>query len=58
MQSAVQGICQTVVYAHYVKAREMIIMVNDLYEGVMKTIKWKRLNVPVKKNPFPEDEKW
>jgi hypothetical protein len=29
-----------------------------MYEEVMKLVKWKHLKVPVKKNPFPEDEKW
>jgi len=29
-----------------------------MYEEVMKLVKWKRIKVPVKKNPFPEDEKW
>ena len=33
-------------------------MVSETYDGVMNTIKWKKLKVPVKKNPFPEDEKW
>ena len=31
---------------------------NDLFWAVMKSIKWKKISVPVKKNPFPEDEKW
>ena len=30
----------------------------EAYELVMKTIKWKRINVPVKKNPFGDDDKW
>ena len=32
-------------------------MNKEIYEAVMKTIKWKRLKVPVKKNPF-SDDKW
>jgi hypothetical protein len=28
------------------------------YEDVMRLVKWRHLKVPVKKNPFPEDEKW
>ena len=32
----------------------------ESYKGVMDTIKWKKLKVPVDKNPFPneEEEKW
>lgn len=29
-----------------------------VYEDVMRLVKWKHLKVPVKKNPFPEDEEW
>ncbi len=28
------------------------------YIEIMKSIEWKRLKVPVKKNPFGNDDKW
>ena len=31
---------------------------NEIFWAVMKSIKWKNIPVPVKKNPFPEDEEW
>ena len=34
--------------------------IKKVYKGVMTTIDFKKLNVPVKKNPFPDEkvEKW
>ena len=29
-----------------------------IYEAVMNTIVWKKKQVPVKENPFGEDDKW
>ena len=29
----------------------------EVYDGVMKTIKWKRIKVPIKKDPYGDD-KW
>ena len=37
--------------------QDKIDIVNDMYEGVMQTVKWRKVKAPVDKDPF-SDDKW